>query len=134
MSFDPAISTASDASIYASIYVSMVAGAFPLHEGDIDKTVFMVAQDVLGTAQLHLLVRPHRLVQVRARMLGLILVVGHRCSRSIRQKTSIPRISPFRAWLYPIYCVAAAICSVTVATYGSLTSSRCALYLGHPTL
>ena len=56
MSFDPAISTASDASIYASIYVSMVAGAFPLHEGDIDKTVFMVAQDVLGTAQLHLLV------------------------------------------------------------------------------
>ena len=39
-----------------SIYVSMVAGAIPLHDGDIDKTIFMVAQDVLGTARLHLLV------------------------------------------------------------------------------
>ena len=52
MSFDPATSFANA----DSIYVSMVAGAVPLHGGDIDKTIFMVAQDVLGTARLHLLV------------------------------------------------------------------------------
>ena len=52
MAFDLATS----ASSADSIYVSMVAGAIPLHDGDIDKTIFMVAQDVLGTARLHLLV------------------------------------------------------------------------------
>ena len=52
MAFDLATSTPSA----DSIYVSMVAGAIPLHDGDIDKTIFMVAQDVLGTARLHLLV------------------------------------------------------------------------------
>ncbi len=41
---------------FDSAYSSMIAGAIPLHSGDIDKTVFMVAQDVLGTARLHLLV------------------------------------------------------------------------------
>ena len=52
MAFDLATSAPSA----DSIYVSMVAGAIPLHDGDIDKTIFMVAQDVLGTARLHLLV------------------------------------------------------------------------------
>jgi hypothetical protein len=41
---------------FDSAYSSMIAGALPLHSGDIDKTVFMVAQDVLGTGRLHLLV------------------------------------------------------------------------------
>lgn len=52
MSFDPAAITANA----DDVYISMVAGAIPLHDGDIDKTVFLVAQDLLGTAQLHLLV------------------------------------------------------------------------------
>ena len=41
---------------FDSAYASMIAGAIPLHSGDIDKSVFMVAQDVLGTARMHLLV------------------------------------------------------------------------------
>lgn len=41
---------------FDSAYSSMIAGAIPLHAGDIDRTVFMVAQDVLGTAKMHLLV------------------------------------------------------------------------------
>lgn len=41
---------------FDSAYASMIAGAIPLHAGDIDKTVFMVAQDVLGTAKMHLLI------------------------------------------------------------------------------
>ncbi len=45
---------------FDSAYSSMIAGALPLHSGDIDKTVFMVAQDVLGTAKLHLLVTTHK--------------------------------------------------------------------------
>jgi hypothetical protein len=41
---------------FDSAYTSMIAGAIPLHAGDIDKTVFMLAQDVLGTAKMHLLI------------------------------------------------------------------------------
>jgi len=41
---------------FDSAYTSMIAGAIPLHSGDVDKTVFMIAQDVLGTAKMHLLV------------------------------------------------------------------------------
>ena len=41
---------------FDSAYASMIAGAVPLHAGDVDKTVFMIAQDVLGTARMHLLV------------------------------------------------------------------------------
>jgi len=41
---------------FDSAYTSMIAGGIPLHSGDVDKTVFMIAQDVLGTAKMHLLV------------------------------------------------------------------------------
>lgn len=41
---------------FDNAYASMIAGAIPMHAGDIDKTVFMLAQDVLGTAKLHLLI------------------------------------------------------------------------------
>ncbi len=41
---------------FDSAYASMIAGAIPLHSGDVDKSVFMIAQDVLGTGKLHLLV------------------------------------------------------------------------------
>ncbi len=41
---------------FDSAYTSMIAGAIPLHSGDVDKTVFMIAQDVLGTSRMHLLV------------------------------------------------------------------------------
>ena len=41
---------------FDSAYGSMIAGAVPMHTGDVDKTVFMMAQDVLGTPRLHLLV------------------------------------------------------------------------------
>ena len=41
---------------FDSAYGNMIAGAIPLHAGDIDKTVFMVVQDVLGTAKMHLLI------------------------------------------------------------------------------
>jgi hypothetical protein len=41
---------------FDSAYSHMIAGAIPLHSGDVDKTVFMIAQDVLGTARMHLLV------------------------------------------------------------------------------
>jgi len=41
---------------FESAYAGMVAGAIPLHSDDIDKSIFMVAQDVLGSARLHLLV------------------------------------------------------------------------------
>ena len=41
---------------FDSAYGSMIAGAVPLHGGDVDKIVFMMAQDVLGTPRLHLLV------------------------------------------------------------------------------
>ena len=41
--------------IFDNVYASMIAGAVPLHAGDVDKTVFMLAQDILGTARMHLL-------------------------------------------------------------------------------
>ena len=41
---------------FDSAYGSMIAGAVPMHGGDVDKTVFMMAQDVLGTPRMHLLV------------------------------------------------------------------------------
>lgn len=41
--------------IFDNVYASMIAGAIPLHAGDVDKTVFMLAQDILGTARMHLL-------------------------------------------------------------------------------
>lgn len=41
---------------FDSAYTGMIAGAIPLHAGDIDKTVFMLAQDVLATPKLHLLI------------------------------------------------------------------------------
>ena len=41
---------------FDSAYGNMIAGAIPLHTGNIDKSVFMVAQDVLGTAKMHLLI------------------------------------------------------------------------------
>ncbi len=41
---------------FDSAYGSMIAGAVPMHSGDVDKTVFMMAQDVLGTPRMHLLV------------------------------------------------------------------------------
>ncbi|EGF30593.1 hypothetical protein IMCC9480_1207 [Oxalobacteraceae bacterium IMCC9480] len=46
--------------LFDSAYAGMIAGAIPLHSGDIDKSVFMVAQDVLGTARMHLLVAVDR--------------------------------------------------------------------------
>jgi hypothetical protein len=45
---------------FESAYAGMIAGAIPLHSDDIDKSIFMVAQDVLGTARLHLLVAVDR--------------------------------------------------------------------------
>ncbi len=45
---------------FESAYAGMIAGAIPLHSGDIDRSVFMVAQDVLGTARLHFLVAVDR--------------------------------------------------------------------------
>ena len=41
---------------FDSAYTSMIAGAILLHDGDIDKTVFMMAADVLGTAKMYLMV------------------------------------------------------------------------------
>lgn len=41
---------------FDNAYASMIAGAIPMHAGDIDKTVFMLAQDVLDTANMHLLI------------------------------------------------------------------------------
>ncbi len=41
---------------FESAYGNMIAGAVPMHGGDVDKTVFMIAQDVLGTPRMHLLV------------------------------------------------------------------------------
>ena len=41
---------------FESAYGSMIAGAVPMHGGDVDKTVTMIAQDVLGTSRMHLLV------------------------------------------------------------------------------
>lgn len=41
---------------FESAYANMIAGTIPLHSGDVDKTVFMMAQDVLGTPKMHLLV------------------------------------------------------------------------------
>lgn len=41
---------------FTNAYAAMIAGAVPLHSGDVDRTVFMVAQDVLGTARMHVLV------------------------------------------------------------------------------
>jgi hypothetical protein len=41
---------------FESAYAGMIAGTIPLHSGDIDKSIFMVAQDILGTARLHFLV------------------------------------------------------------------------------
>lgn len=41
---------------FESAYSSLIAGAVPLHSGDVDKTVFMMAQDMLGTPKMHLLV------------------------------------------------------------------------------
>ncbi|MDY7572988.1 hypothetical protein [Actimicrobium sp. CCI2.3] len=45
---------------FENAYAGMIAGVIPLHSGDIDKSVFMVAQDVLGTARLHFLVAVDR--------------------------------------------------------------------------
>ena len=44
------------AASFDSAYSSMIAGAIPLHDGDIDKTIFMMAADVLATAKMHLMV------------------------------------------------------------------------------
>ena len=41
---------------FESAYASLIAGAIPLHSGDVDKTVFMMVQDMLGTPKMHLLV------------------------------------------------------------------------------
>ena len=51
-----AIASATPAASADGIYASMIAGAIPLHSGNIDKTVFMIAQDILGTPKMHLLV------------------------------------------------------------------------------
>ncbi|GAA4030013.1 hypothetical protein [Actimicrobium antarcticum] len=45
---------------FESAYSGMIAGAIPLHSDDIDKSIFMVAQDVLDTARMHLLVAVDR--------------------------------------------------------------------------
>ena len=45
---------------FESAYSGMIAGAIPLHNDNIDKSIFMIAQDVLGTARMHLLVAVDR--------------------------------------------------------------------------